>query len=111
MPVAQTRHGGRRRGTGGINGRFGAEMLNYAEIPGIAVLVAQDDIMARHRRIGRLPLEGLAVIGRFTEGSFGQMHVVNVSTRRATRHGSSGRGGLRERKGGKASRGDWGTKN
>src|SRR4029434_1248415 len=106
MPVAQRCQSGRRRWAGGIHGGFGAEMLDYTEIPRISVLVPQDDVMSGHGRIGCLLLEGFAVLGSFAEGSFGEVHVVNVSTRRATRRGSCGRSALCVRKGGKASRRD-----
>src|SRR5438105_4039946 len=85
MPGVQVARGGRSRSAGGIHGGLSTEMVDYGVVPVFAVLMAQDDVVSGHGRIWVLFLEKVAFLGAFAESSFGEVDMVDISTRSGCR--------------------------
>src|SRR5215831_3661560 len=89
MPLAQVAFVWRHSRSRSFDGRFWSEMRDNHVIPRVAVLMAKNNEMIRHRIAGIRCFEPIAQLHCFAERSLCEMDMVNVGP-----FASSGRRGL-----------------
>src|SRR5207247_9818823 len=78
MPRAEVTFVWRHSSASSLYGRFWPEVRNDNVIPGVAILVTQNNKVIRHRIVGIRRLQPIAQLGRFTESGLGEVDMINV---------------------------------
>src|SRR5437868_2673413 len=78
MPCAQVAFVWRHSSTSRFHGRFWPKMGNHNISPGVAILMAKDNKVVRHRIVGIRRLQPIAQLSGFAESGLGEMDMINV---------------------------------
>src|SRR3989454_12797365 len=78
VPLAQVALVRRHSSAGRFHGGVCAEMLDDNVIPRVTILMAKDNKVSWHGRLGIRRFEPIAQLNGFAEGGFGEVDMVNV---------------------------------
>src|ERR1700719_2676647 len=80
MPCAESAGSSRWWIPRGIDSGLGSKMLDYSVVPVLPILMAENKIVSRHRRVGTLFLEIIPFLSPLAKSSLCEEDVINIRT-------------------------------